>query len=98
MAILDALVAGLPLITTDVPYHGPEIDYLEPGRTGLIVPSNAKDYADAVIDILRDPQRLDSMSAAAKEASRGYSIAHMVANFCGGIDRCLKRKAEAENV
>jgi len=98
LAILDAFVAGLPLVTTDIPCHGPEIEYLEAGKNGLIVGSSVRVYADAVLDLLSDPQRLKSMSVAAKETSKRYSIDYMVDNFCDGIKRCLQEKVVATDV
>ena len=98
LAILDAFAASLPLITTDSLHHGPEIEYLEPGRNGLIVPPGADDYADAVVHLLNDAQRLASMRATAEETGRKHSIDRMVASFCDGIDRCLKEKVLATDV
>ncbi len=37
LVILDAISLATPLITTDVPFHGPEIEYLADGFNGLIV-------------------------------------------------------------
>jgi glycosyltransferase involved in cell wall biosynthesis len=90
LAILDAFAAKLPLITTDIPYHGPEVEYLEHGRNGLILPPNAEQYAGGVVGLLSDSERLTSMRAAADETGRKYSIDRMVANFCDGICKCLQ--------
>jgi hypothetical protein len=90
LAILDAFVASLPLITTDNPHHGPEIEYLTPGKNGLVAMATAERYAEAVVDILSDSRLLASMRAMAEETGKKYSIAGMVESLCDGIERCLK--------
>ena len=37
LAVLDAEVMGLPVVTTRYPWHSPEIAYLRDGETGVIV-------------------------------------------------------------
>ncbi len=91
LGILDAFCAGLPLLTTDVPGHSPEIEYLEPGRSGLVTAPNAAAFAAAIDALLVDPGRLAGMRAAAEEASRRYSIEAMAENFAAGVKRCLGR-------
>ena len=34
LAIIDSFVAGLPIVTTDLSYHSPEIEYLQSGSNG----------------------------------------------------------------
>lgn len=91
LGILDAFCAGLPLLTTDVPVHSPEIEYLEPGRSGLITEPSAAAFAAAIEALLDDPVRLAAMRAAAEEASRRYSIEAMAENFAAGVTRWLGR-------
>ncbi|HEY8327003.1 MAG TPA: glycosyltransferase family 4 protein, partial [Rhodanobacter sp.] len=91
LGILDAFCAGLPLLTTDVPVHSPEIEYLEPGRSGLITEPSAAAFAAAIEALLDDPARLAAMRAAAEEASRRYSIETMAENFAAGVKRWLGR-------
>src|SRR6202158_4163281 len=47
LAILDAFSAGLPVVTSTAPFHGPEIDYLEEGRNGLVTPLEIGAYTRA---------------------------------------------------
>jgi glycosyltransferase involved in cell wall biosynthesis len=87
LAVLDALVLGLPMITTDYPHHSPEIAYLEPGRTGEIVSDweSSSAYADAVIALLGDPARLAMMAAAAKDSAKNYTVEAMAERFANGV-------------
>lgn len=89
LAILDAFSAGLPILTTDIPIHGPEVEYLEHGINGLKVEHKVEVYARTVIDVLSDPGRLLVLREGAAKSGRQYSIEAMVANFRNGILRCL---------
>ena len=91
LGILDGFCAGLPMITTDLPVHSPEIEYLEAGVNGLMTPPRAADYADGVLALLRDPPRLAAMRAAARAAAERFSIETMVGNFSAGVRQCLQR-------
>jgi L-malate glycosyltransferase len=91
LAILDAFAAGLPLLTTQVSYHGPEIEYLEDGRNGLIVANDVSLYASTVISVLSDTRLRENFRRAASVSGRRYSIDAMVSNFRIGIRTCLGR-------
>lgn len=89
LAILDAFAAGLPLITSDIPNHSPEIVYLEADRNGLITPHDVTQYAGAVIDLLDSESRLKQMRQAALASAEAYGIEQMAERFAGGILACL---------
>jgi glycosyltransferase involved in cell wall biosynthesis len=94
LAVLDAGVMGLPVVTTDFPYHSPEIAYLEDGRSGLIVRpwTDAGAYAHAVIDLLTgDPARLTEMAEASRAVAAKYTIEAMAENFTCGVLKALGR-------
>jgi glycosyltransferase involved in cell wall biosynthesis len=95
LAILDSFAAGLPFITSDLPIHSPEIAYLEPGVNGLMLPYATEPWAEAVIALLRDRDRLVTMSRAASRASREYTVERMTENVAQGIERCLGMGARA---
>jgi glycosyltransferase involved in cell wall biosynthesis len=92
LAILDAGVASLPIITTDYPHHGPEIAYLEEGMTGLTVEPwhDPNAYAEAVKKLLTDEPQRQAMAAAAHRASTRYSIEAMAQRFAAGVEICLQ--------
>lgn len=89
LGILDAFTAGLPLITTDVGTHGPEIEYLENGVNGFIVQHELSAYAECVSHVLSTPDLLNRMSQSALRSAAQYSIESMVDNFHAGIVQCL---------
>jgi glycosyltransferase involved in cell wall biosynthesis len=91
LAILDSFAAGLPLLTTELPDHGPEISYLSPGSNGLITAHDPQSYADATIDLLRSPQKLARLRSGAIASSSLHSIENMAENFRLGILDCLSQ-------
>ncbi len=90
LGILDAFAAGLPILTTDIPVHSPEIDYLEDGHNGVCAPDDTCDYADAIIGVLRNQDLLSRLRDGAQKSSGKYTLANMVRNFSGGVVACLE--------
>jgi len=91
LGILDAFCAGLPLLTTRLPIHSPEIEYLEPGVNGLMTEPEIKSFTDALAYLLMDRERLSRMSQAAQESAARYGMDAMVQRFKNGIVECLAR-------
>jgi glycosyltransferase involved in cell wall biosynthesis len=91
LGILDAFSAGLPMLTTDLPLHSPEIEYLAPGVNGLMSRPDAQAYASDILALLRDPARLAALAAGARASGEHYSIETMVRNFSAGVLACLGR-------
>lgn len=89
LGILDAFVCGLPVITTDISIHSPEMDYLENGRNGVMCPPMLSDYADAVAGVLTDRSLYGRLRAGALASVDTYSLDAMVENFKSGIVQCL---------
>jgi glycosyltransferase involved in cell wall biosynthesis len=92
LAIVDAFTVGLPVFTTDIPIHSPEIEYLEPGVNGVITAHDAGAYADAVCRVLDDPDALGRMRDAARTTAARLTLDHMVESFAAGIVRCLEAR------
>ena len=70
-AVLEAMAAGLPVVTTAVEGVSTMID---PGKTGLLVtPGNAQDLATAMADVMTRPDLARQMSSAGQK--------HVVENF-----------------
>ncbi len=89
--VLDSFVAGVPLVTTREALHGPEIEYLDDGVNGLFADPDPRRFADEVIGLLSDPDRLQTMVDAGQKAAGHYTLANMVGNFADGIAACLRR-------
>jgi len=89
LGILDALICGLPMITTDCGLHSPEIAYLTPGHNGLMTANDMGAYVQASLDLLRNPQARAQLETACRDSGRQYSVAHMARNFADGVHACL---------
>ncbi|WP_172449327.1 glycosyltransferase family 4 protein [Bowmanella denitrificans] len=92
LAILDAFAAGLPYITCDLPYHSPEIAYLEPNVNGQLVEPDAQAICDATAALLMDKDRYTQQCHNAYLSSEKYSIEAMVSKFAAGIQACLQTR------
>jgi glycosyltransferase involved in cell wall biosynthesis len=86
---VDSFTLGLPIITTSWPWHAPEIEYLVPNENSIICKDTIKDYASAVIGLLRDGDRLAALRRKCTEDSKLYSIEIMAQNFHQGVKSAL---------
>lgn len=87
LVVLDAFVAGIPLVTIENTEHGPEIDYLVDGHNGLHMPASTDPaaYADAVADLLRDDERRARLVANGHASATELTIENMARRWSDGI-------------
>jgi glycosyltransferase involved in cell wall biosynthesis len=87
LAVLDAFALEVPLVTTDGPFHGPEIEYLVDGVNGLVVqnPDDPVAYATAVRRLLKDDVLLDKLVSGCRKSANLYTIEEMVERFASGV-------------
>ena len=92
LTIVDSFAAEAPLITTSVPYHSPEIDYLEDGVNGTLVgdPYNPDEFAKAVHDVLSDEVLNARLRSGCRIAVERYSNEEMVRRYADGIELALE--------
>ncbi|MGC4034406.1 MAG: glycosyltransferase family 4 protein [Chitinophagaceae bacterium] len=91
LGILDSFAMETPIITTQFPFHSPEIDYLENGSNGIITENTIDAYADTVIDLLKNEKYLKLINGC-KASSEKYTMEAMVENFTNGILSCLNQQ------
>ncbi len=91
LAILDAFALETPLITTNISYHSPEIDYLIDGVNGVIVreSNDPSVYAAQVSNLLKDDKAREKLIAGCRTAAGKYTIKEMVESFAEGIVKAL---------
>ena len=91
LAVLDAFAFAVPLVTTAVQGHGPEVDYLEDGRNGVVVQDaqNPMTYAETVSELLKNDDRRELLAAGCRAAADIYCIEGMVERFATGIGQAL---------
>jgi glycosyltransferase involved in cell wall biosynthesis len=93
LAVVDAFALEVPLVTVDLPYHSPEIEYLQHGENGLKLPAetNADAYAAAVAELLVDGDKRERLRAGCRAAAKVYTLENMVGRFTGGVMEALRR-------
>ncbi len=89
LAILDSFATQTPMVTTQYPYHSPEIEYLKNKENGLMTQDNVASYANEVIRLLTDENALQELKVGCLESSTLYSTEKMVQNFKNGVIKCL---------
>ncbi len=89
LAILDAFATETPMITTKNKLHGPEIEYLENGKNGIVTNNSLEEYADNVIELLGNKNRITELKKGCLASFELYTTEKMVENFTNGILKCL---------
>lgn len=92
LAILDTFALGVPLVTTQVRYHSPEIEYLRNHENGVMLEQadDADAYAAKVIELMTDEQSLRTLQQGCLQASLTYTIEEMAERFAQGICRAVE--------
>jgi glycosyltransferase involved in cell wall biosynthesis len=84
LAIVHGYAFGLPLITTEYPAHSPEIEYLTP-ETGVMTKQEMEVYAAAIEALLKSPDQLIAMRAAAMRQGDRLRLGVSVGRFLDAI-------------
>lgn len=87
LVVVDSFALGVPMVTTDYPYHSPEIDYLKHNQNGIVVQcgDSREPFADAVVALLNDETKLAALLKGTCDALPLHSIESMVENFSAGV-------------
>ena len=90
IALLEAMSAGLPCIATNV--EGVD-EVIEEGEHGLVVPiEDPEALAQAILQLLRDPEARSRMGAAARlHVSKFYNIDRMCGQYLDLMLSCLNK-------
>jgi len=90
LVVLDSFAARVPLVTTEWPFHGPEIHYLRHAENGWVAPDTLDAYVDAVSLLLNDADLRQHLQRGCAEAGERYAMEAMVSRFSGGILSALR--------
>lgn len=89
LVIVDSFVAEVPLFTTALSTHGPEIAFLENGSNGCVTANSLNAYVDAVCTFLNSPTQKQTFVEGCRNSAYKYSMEAMVNNMATGIRACL---------
>lgn len=89
LSVVDALVAGVPMVTTAYLHHSPEIAYLHSGQNGLMTENDVLPFVAGVVRLLEHPAELEVLRAGCLASAPDYTIEKMADRFCDGILSCL---------
>ncbi|MGW8812460.1 glycosyltransferase family 4 protein [Gordonia terrae] len=85
LVAVDSAASGVPIITTDWPFHAPEFEYLTSGLDCVVSQNNETAYASAVVDTVIDSSVLGAMSRNCLELAENLSTERMASQFMDGI-------------
>jgi len=87
LGVLDSFALEIPLVTVDLAFHSPEVEYLRHGENGVKLPAgtNPEEYAAAVSSLLGDERAREHLQAGCRVAAQTYTIEAMVSRFAAGV-------------
>ncbi len=91
LAVVDAFAQECPMVTVDLPFHSPEIEYLEDDVNGVCLPAGTspEQYGEEVSALLGDASRLDRLRAGCRDAAATYTVEAMVDHVAVGLLKAL---------
>jgi glycosyltransferase involved in cell wall biosynthesis len=92
LAVNHAFAHGLPVITRRHELHSPEVEYIEDGRSGLIIDGDFRAFVSELAGLADDPGRLQRLAAGALEAREGLRLESMVTRFDEAVTATIGRQ------
>lgn len=85
LVVLDSFALKTPMVTTEIPIHSPEFEYLMNGYNGYVTQHNLDSYTKSVSDLLTDDSRYLTLLEGCEVSSDEFSVENMAINFSNGI-------------
>lgn len=94
LSVLDSFATETPLVAVLGLGHGPELEYMQPGRNGFLLPEGTTPlgYADYVCELLSQTGRVESARAGCRESASVLTLDRMVDSFVAGIIAALAQR------
>jgi glycosyltransferase involved in cell wall biosynthesis len=90
LAVNHALAHGLPVITCQSDIHSPEIEYIEDGSNGLILPS-LQDLGSGLLRFASSSELRARLRAGALHSRERLDLQRMVDAFDAAVGRAIRR-------
>lgn len=94
LAQLEALAAGVPIVAVSAPGADDTIIHDE---NGLLAPQNTKEFAEAILKLIHDPERLRRYRAAALKTAANYSYQKIASDYLEMYREVLRQKSKVES-
>jgi glycosyltransferase involved in cell wall biosynthesis len=98
LAVNHAFAHGLPVITQASPLHGPEFEYVESGRNGLIAAPGAEALFEQVAAFVASPAQRRALAAGALSSRETLTVAAMAASFDAAVRATLATAGHTSNL
>ncbi|GGK77485.1 glycosyltransferase family 4 protein [Amphritea balenae] len=85
LAVLDSFAFEVPMITTNIPIHSPEFDYLDNNVNGIVTEFDVHLYSKKVIELFKDDSLLIALKEGCRSSASNYSVENMASNFHFGV-------------
>jgi glycosyltransferase involved in cell wall biosynthesis len=92
LVVIDSFNTGVPIITTNIRGHGPEISYIENGFNGMVSSYDLGEYAEVVSDYFCCLDKRKILRIGCLKSAEIYTEENMVRNFSTGIQACISKK------
>ncbi len=91
LGVLDSFALEVPLVTIDVPFHSPEIEYLVDQVNGLkcVSGTNPAEYGQIVASLMQDATKLSQLRQGCRAGRARYTLEAMVERFTAGVVQAL---------
>ncbi len=85
LGILDSFALSVPLVTTNIDYHSPEISYLENDYNGLITENSIVNYSETVVRLFNDKALHKRLLIGCRDSASKFTVENMALNFTRGL-------------
>ena len=94
LAVNHAFAHGVPVLTRESRLHAPEVEYIEPGVSGLIVEGDFERFVAAVGEVVDSPELRRALASGALRAREALGLEAMARAFDAGVRRALDTRAD----
>ena len=92
LTVVDSFALGVPMITTDWPWHAPEFAYIKDGVNGVVTADVFSAFVAATKKLLIDPVALRQLQQRCAASADAFRVDVMVDRFTDGILRALESR------
>lgn len=89
LGVLDSFAAQVPMVITDWPYHGPEVEYLQDKRNAVVTPDSAVDLATGLVSTLSDTEAMGRLRTHCGLDAQLFTVEEMANRFVDGVLKAL---------